>query len=92
MKKSTIIKCPKCGREYLAGEIFIPKYFVGQPKDVIKGFEGNILTYEGEDMDLTEEYICDGCNTKFLIKAQVNFKTELAKDVFDDEEYVSKGE
>lgn len=92
MKKSLIIRCPKCGREYLPGEIFIPNSFLGQPTNVVKGFDGAILAYDGEEMDLSEEYICDNCNTKFSVKAIVTFKTEEVKDIFDDEEYVSKGE
>ena len=45
--------------------------------------------YEGTDMDLKEEYICDKCNTPLTIKAVVSFKVEQAKDFFDDDSYVS---
>jgi len=90
--KRTIIKCPHCGAEYLAGEIFLPNSFVGQPTNIIKGRDNNILSYEGSDMDLEEQYQCDFCNTKFKVKATITFKTDEYKDIFDDEEYVSKGE
>ena len=85
MRRKPIINCPHCGREYMVGEIFIPTEFVGQPTEIIKGLDGTVLSYSGSDMDLNEEYICDGCNKKFTIKASVNFKTEEAKDLFDDE-------
>lgn len=88
--KKPIIKCPHCGTEYLAGEIYLPKSFVGQPTDIIKTGEGVILTHDGTDMDLKEEYTCDACNKKFVVVAAVTFKTEAVKDIFDDEEYVSE--
>lgn len=84
------IKCPVCGREYMTGEIFLPYSFVGQPTDIVRGYDENILMYEGTDMDLKEEYICDKCNTKLNIKAVVTFKVEQAKDFFDDDSYVSE--
>ena len=46
--------------------------------------------YEGTDMDLKEEYICDKCNTPLTIKAVVSFKVEQTKDFFDDDSYVSE--
>lgn len=85
MKKTTI-RCPHCGREYLPGEIYLPKNFVGQPTDIIRGFNGDILTYSGDDMDTKETYICDECNTKFTIDAVVTFKVEKVDEVnFDDD-------
>ena len=49
MKKNSI-KCPHCGREYLPGEIFMPKSFLGQPKNVIKHpTEGSVLAYDGDN-------------------------------------------
>ena len=89
MKKNNYIKCPVCGREYMAGEIFLPNYFVGQPTDIVRGYEDNILMYKGEDMDLEEEYTCDKCNTKFKVRAVVTFKTEKVEDFFDEDSYVS---
>ena len=84
MKKLNTIKCPYCGRKYLAGEIFIPKSFVGQPTAVFRDEKGNILGFDGTDMDLNETYICDNCNKKFTIEGMVIFKTEPVKDVFND--------
>lgn len=86
-KKSPIIKCPHCGREYLAGEIYLPKSFVGQPTDVIKGFEGQVLTYNGTDMDLKEEFVCENCDTKFSVEATVSFKTKEVTDMFAEDDF-----
>lgn len=38
MTKYQVIRCPQCGAEYLPGEIYLPKYFLGQPKNVSKDF------------------------------------------------------
>lgn len=90
--KRPLIKCPKCGAEYMAAEIFLPDYFIGKPSGIIRSRDNNIIAYNGNDMDLEEEYECDYCNCKFNVKATVTFKTSpVGKDIFDDEEYVSKG-
>ena len=55
MKKRTPkITCPRCGAQYLPGEIYLPKAFLGQPKLIEKDFAGKILDYLGESMDLSE--------------------------------------
>lgn len=85
MTKKTIIKCPKCGREYLPGEIYLPKDFLGCPSDVIKDEDGKILFQVNGEMNLTETYTCDNCNTPFLINASVSFKTETIDTIFNDD-------
>ena len=52
--KKTAIRCPNCGCEYLPGEIYLPNYFVGQPTDIIKNNEGEVLGYELPDEVLHE--------------------------------------
>ena len=42
---SKFICCPKCNYQYLPGEIFNPKYFLGQPKHIIRNGMGEILGY-----------------------------------------------
>lgn len=37
------IKCPFCDTEYLPGEIYLPKHFLGQPIDIERDIAGNIL-------------------------------------------------
>lgn len=79
MKKSRIdvIACPYCGAEYTAGEIFIPKYFLGYPKYLEREqISKKIIFDQGKMMDTKEHYICDYCNTPFIVKAFVKFNTE----------------
>lgn len=88
MAKKTTIRCPKCGREYLPGEIYYPEDFLGQPKNIIKDEDGNVLGFEGSDMNTVEEYVCDVCGAKFTVDASITFRTAEVVDDFDDE-YVS---
>ena len=88
-KNTQIITCPVCGHQYLPSEIFFPDDLVGKPTEIIKDNFGKIDFYLGEDQNLTEEYVCDGCGTRFTVQAAINFKTEVVEDKFD-EEYVSK--
>ena len=67
------ISCPKCNYQYLPGEIFDPKYFLGQPKHIIRNSIGEILGYEGIAMDLTETFTCEHCNEEFEVTAKINF-------------------
>ena len=78
MGNKSLIKivCPKCGTQYLPGEIYLPKAFLGQPKKVTKDFAGRILDFQGSTMDTRETYICDKCDCKFSVRAQVQFYTE----------------
>lgn len=72
--KIDVIKCPACGCEYLPAEIYIPKNFLGQPKNIHKA-NGKIDWYTGLTMDKKESYICDKCNCKFDVTARVIFNT-----------------
>lgn len=70
------IKCPYCNYEYLPGEIYLPREFLGQTANVIRDDSGVIIAYEmSGDMDLHEEYRCDRCGGKFAVDADVSFKT-----------------
>ena len=88
--KKPIIKCPNCGAEYLPAEIFLPMDFFGRPQNVIKGVNGNILGYDGDDMDLKEQYECDYCGKTFTVSASVAFKAEVVRDIFDEDDFVIK--
>lgn len=90
MAKKTTIRCPHCGTEYLPGEIYLPKAFLGQPTDIIRDHQGNILGFQGYDMNTTEEFICDKCDKKFSVDASVSFKTSVVNDIFDSNDYISK--
>lgn len=79
--RKDIIRCPKCGAEYLAGEIYIPNEFLGVPNDVEREVATHkILNDFGKPMNTNERFICDYCNTPFIIKAHVNFSTEIDTD------------
>ena len=68
-----IIKCPYCNYEYLPGEIFSPKHFLGQPERVIRTRKGEIVGYEGIEMDTEEYFECLSCGNRLNIVAKVNF-------------------
>lgn len=65
------IICPVCGRQYLPGEIYLPKNFLGQPKYVEKDCSGKIIFADGGDMCLKETYQCDKCDTTFEVVANI---------------------
>lgn len=81
-RKMNTIKCPYCGARYLPGEIYLPKTFLGEPTKVYRDEKGNILGFDGTDMNLNESYTCDYCGKKFFVETSVLFKTETTKDVF----------
>lgn len=77
MNRIDIIKCPNCGAEYTAGEIFIPKYFLGYPKRIEKDHITHRILYdEGKPLDNKENYICDYCGTPFKVFAYIKFNVE----------------
>ena len=86
---SKTIKCPHCDREYFPGEIFLPKYFLGQPTNVEKDIEGKIIWDEGIKQDLEEEYVCDKCNQSFKVVANIEY--EVKENINDiNKDYISK--
>ena len=82
------IKCPVCGQQYHPAEIYLPNEFFGKPKEVVKNSSGQIEFVLGKDMNPVEEYICDNCNTKFRVTADISFETEIVNKNIE-EEYVS---
>lgn len=71
-----LIKCPFCGHEYSASEIFMPGQIIGKADNVIKDPTGRILYTEwSEEPEATEHFICDGCGKGFVVEASVTFKT-----------------
>ena len=79
-RKMVVIQCPKCGREYLPAEIYLPDSFLGKPYDIEKTHTGKIDVFDGSTMDTVEEYVCDYCDTHFRVVANVNFKTYEVDD------------
>ena len=78
------IVCPKCGAEYLLEEIFMSDDIIGS-RMVIKDSKGKIVHIEGTEPDLSAEYVCDYCDTKFIATASINTMTQFAEDLWDDE-------
>lgn len=79
--RKDIIYCPYCDAEYLPGEIFLPKHFLGQPKNVEKDFQGKILDYEGIKQNVVETYTCDKCKNIFKVKANIDYKVTKELDL-----------
>lgn len=75
--KDRIIKCPNCGCEYLLGEILYPNLVLGQPKNIIKNEKGKIEYWEDNDLSLSESYVCDNCNTPFIVNLKLDFDVEI---------------
>lgn len=80
MNNGNLICCPKCGAEYYPSEIFYPKYFLGDKRDIEKDYSGHIIYSEGIDQDTNEWYICDKCKTKFYATANISYVTSLNQD------------
>lgn len=77
MRKFVVIKCPKCGAEYLPAEIFFSDKLLGYPKNIIKNKNGKIEYFDGDTMCLTEEYTCDYCECTFIAEAKVVFESSV---------------
>ena len=91
MAKKTTIRCPHCKTEYLPGEIYFPNDFVGQPSNIVKDENGNVLGFDGEDMNTVETFTCEHCGKTFKVDASITFCTEPVEDIFDDgDEFVTK--
>ena len=84
------IKCPKCGIEYLPGEIFIGNSFIGRPTDISRSFEGKILYFDGKTMDTDETFICEHCGAPLKIHADVTFKVSVDNKRDFSDEYTSQ--
>ena len=87
MKDLITIKCPKCGRHYLPSEIFYPDDFFGKQTNITRNALGEIEFYFGSDMDTTESYVCDECNTKLDIQAKLTFDVAVHTDEDFDEDF-----
>ena len=91
-QKFKTIKCPKCDTEYLPAEIFYPKHFFGRVSDITKDYSGKIISFNGDSLNLSENYICDKCGTAMKVFAKISFDSIIdnARDFNND--YVTKSE
>lgn len=79
LNKHVIIRCPKCGYEYLASEIFYPEDLLGKSTDIIRDDNGKIIFLgNGEEPELTENWECEHCGCEF--QAKLNIKGETIYD------------
>lgn len=84
--KFLIIKCPKCGYEYLPAEIFFPKEILGNPQNIIRNDKGQIEFCTGTNFNLKEEFTCINCDCDFIADSTVKFfTTESTTPKFDEE-------
>jgi hypothetical protein len=78
--KTSLIRCPHCGAEYLPGEVYMPGSLIGQPTDVVRDSLGKILYEDYDPVDrepnFTESFICEYCEKPFIIEATVTYKTK----------------
>ncbi len=88
--KNLVIKCPKCGYEYLPAEIFFPDTLLGEPSNIIRDEEGKVEFFEGNSMNLKEEFVCYNCDCTFIVEAKVSFNTKINSKVIDfNEDYIT---
>jgi len=87
--KSPVVTCPVCGQVYHPAEIFIPKEFFGDPKEIIRTTSGKIDFITGKDMCLDETYVCDNCLTPLRVHANLSFTVTSFPDKNFSEDYVS---
>jgi DNA-directed RNA polymerase subunit RPC12/RpoP len=89
MENKIKIKCPHCGYEYLPAEIFYPDSLLGKPEDISRDEKGKIIFYNGESMDLSEDFVCLNCGCTFKVDGTINFTTKELEQSDDDfeEEY-----
>lgn len=90
MKKLNVIKCPKCGAEYLFEEIYYPQEFFGKPLTVVRDENNKIIYFSDTSLNTTEEYTCDYCDCHFEVNAKIVFDTKELKDedsikIYEDE-------
>lgn len=90
MQNSNRVICPNCETEYLPGEVFLPKQFLGQPKEVERDITGKVIYNDGIDQDLEEDFVCVKCGKQFHIKASITYETSIDKKKDMTEDYVSE--
>ena len=77
------IICPKCGREYLPCEIFVPTYLVGKiyPE---RDYTGAIIDEEVKvKPDFNETYECD-CGAMLSVTADIKYNVSVKNEYSSD--------
>ena len=77
--KTSLIRCPHCGSEYLPGEVYMPGSLIGQPDDIVRDSLGKLIyeDYDSPDREpnMIEHFTCEYCNKPFIVEATVTYKT-----------------
>ena len=87
MQKS--IHCPKCSYEYLPGEIFVPEYFTGKPKDIERDENGKIIANYGINQETEEMFQCENCGCRFNVTASIAYNVSIDDKYSFDDDYKS---
>lgn len=78
--KTSVIRCPHCGAEYLPGELYMPGSIIGQPDEVIRDSFGKIIyedyATETREPDLVEHFTCEYCEKPFIVEATITYKAK----------------
>ena len=83
LKKHVIIKCPKCGYEYLASEIFYPQSLLGSGPNPLR---------DGEEPELEEDWECYNCGCNFKAKIEMRGCSIYHQNYDFSEDYVITNE
>lgn len=81
-----VIKCPHCGAEFLASEIFMPGEIVGKARSVVRDALNRLIYVEWEDDEEEEHdetYCCDFCGEEFTISPVVTYKVAKQEEELD---------
>lgn len=81
-----IIKCPHCGWNYTPAELFHPHDYAGEPTTILRDALGKILYHDyrsGYEPEMQADYICDGCNKKFIVNMSVSYKARKESEELD---------
>lgn len=92
--KSQYIKCPHCGWEFHAADIFMPGDFLGRPGQLVRDALGKVIYEEYDEVDdepcFVEHFECEECGKQFVVEASVSYKTRAEDEELDfRSEYVS---
>ena len=89
LKKHVVIRCPKCGYEYLASEIFYPESLLGSCQNPLRDENGKLLLLpEGEEPTLEEDWECYNCGCNFKAKLDVRGCSVYNQNYDFSEDYV----
>ncbi len=76
-KNWVVIKCPHCGAEYLAAEVFMPDDFAGRPDELVRDSLGKIIYADyQEDYEplASTSFTCEFCNKPFVVEPVISYK------------------